>query len=30
MPCVAWVASGSYPVQPVGNPPISTADSRMT
>ena len=30
MPCVACVASGSYPVQPVGNPPNRTPDSRIT
>ena len=29
MPSVACTLSGAYPVQPVGNPPISTLDSRM-
>ena len=29
MPSVACTPSGAYPVQPVGNPPSSTLDSRM-
>ena len=30
MPSVAWTLSGAYPVQPVGNPPSSTPESRIT
>ena len=28
-PSVAWMDSGAYPVQPNGNPPSSSPDSRM-
>ena len=26
MPAAAWVCSGAYPVQPVGNPPRNGAE----